>query len=113
MIVARGFFAASSCKKQLQDATDRCAGQKNRKRYTFATHYGEITSVNSSTMLAHGTSPESFATVLRQTCLSAEASHNVFVVDTASTFRGVFTLQSFVTVTCPPCKDHIRIRQSS
>ena len=43
---------------------------------------------------AHGTLPVSFATVLRQTCLSAEASHNVFVVDATATVRGIFTLQA-------------------
>ena len=59
---------------------------------------------------AHGTLPASFAFVLRQTYISADASHNVFVVDATSTFRGVFTLPIFVTVTRPPCKDHIRIR---
>lgn len=72
-------------------------------------HSGEITSVNSSTLLAHGTLPASFATVLLQTHISADASHNVFVVDATSTFRGVFTLPFLVTVTRPPCKDHIRI----
>ena len=30
---------------------------------------------------AHGTLPESFATVQLQTCISADASHNVLVVD--------------------------------
>lgn len=45
-------------------------------------HYsGEITSVDSFTMLAHGTMPASFAYVLLQTCISADASHNVLVVD--------------------------------
>lgn len=86
----------------VHEIPDRCAGQKNRKRHAFATHSGEITSVNSFTLLAHGTMPESFATVQLQTCLSAEASHNVLVVDATSTVRGVFTLQSFVTVPRPP-----------
>lgn len=60
-------MSVSSCKKQLQESTDRWTGQKNRKRHAFATHSGEITSVDSSTKLAHGTSPASIAIVQLQT----------------------------------------------
>ncbi len=62
---------------------------------------------------AHGTLPASFAFVLRQTYISAKASHNVFVVDATVTTRGVFTLQSLVTVTRPPCRYNTRIRHPS
>lgn len=37
MILACGFFAASSCKTFLQVVPDRWTGQKNRKRHAFAT----------------------------------------------------------------------------
>lgn len=61
-----------------------------------------ITCVNSSTKLAHGTLPESFAIVLLQTYISAIASYNVFVVDTTATVRGMFALPFFLTVTLTP-----------
>ena len=70
--------------------------------YTFATHSGEITSVNSSTKLAHGTSPESFTIVLLQTYISANASYNVFVDNATVTSRGMFALPFFLTVTLTP-----------
>lgn len=83
--------ARNSCKCFPIDELDRIPANDMRLRLTPANpHLREFV----HDAQAHGTLPVSFATVLRQTCLSAEASHNVFVVDATATVRGIFTLQA-------------------
>ena len=87
------------------DELDRKTANDMRLR-----HYsGEITSVDSSTTLAHGLRPRASLPCYVRRSLSAKASHNVLVVDATATVSCVFTLPFLVTVPRPPCKDHIRI----